>query len=148
VTTLRPDLNYLLRELIQGVPGTLLAVVLSADGLRIAHMSDDVANATQLEPAVEAAALDRADRVAASCSGMQGLADALGLEFPEGGGELHFAGMELDRGKIVLTTVAEGSYLALLVDKGVDDNLLAFGMRDWVLRIGEHLRSEPRTRTV
>ncbi|MFF1678405.1 roadblock/LC7 domain-containing protein [Streptomyces sp. NPDC058256] len=59
---------------------------------------------------------DTADRVAAACSGLQSLGNALSLAV--GGGAAHHHNITLDQGHFVLTRCGDGSVLIALVRDG------------------------------
>ncbi|WP_435839008.1 roadblock/LC7 domain-containing protein [Streptodolium elevatio] len=125
----RADLDWILKDLADGVPQTRHVVVLSADGLCIAQHGCDV---------------DTADRIAAACAGLQSLSAAIALELPNGDGQMRLVVIEMDGGFFYLMAAGTGAYLAVLADEGVDAGLMGQRMRDLVARIGEHLSSPPR----
>lgn len=125
----RADMDWMLKDLAEGVPQTRYVVLLSADGLRMAQHGADV---------------DAADRLAASCAGLQSLASAVGREFPDKQGKMRMVVIELDVGFFYLMAAGSGAHLAVLADEGVDAGLIGQRMRDLVIRIGEHLSSPPR----
>ncbi|MFG3496503.1 roadblock/LC7 domain-containing protein [Streptomyces sp. NPDC047928] len=123
------NMDWMLKDLAEGVPQTRHVVVLSADGLRMAqHGTDD----------------DTADRLAAACAGLQSLAGAVASELPQSDGRMRLVVIEMDGGFFYLMAAGTGAYLAVLADEGVDAGLMGQRMRDLVLRIGEHLSSPPR----
>lgn len=125
----RADLDWMLKDLAEGVPQTRQVVVLSSDGLRMAQYGADT---------------DAADRVAAACAGLQSLAGAIATEFPHGNGRMRLVVIELGGGFFYLMAAGAGAYLAVLADEGVDAGLMGQRMRDLVARIGEHLSTPPR----
>ena len=129
MTQLRPHLDWMLKDLADGVPGTRHVVVLTADGLRMAqHATDD----------------DTADRLAAACAGLQSLSGAIAREFPSGDHRTRLVVIESGGGFFYLMAAGTGAYLAVLADEEVDPGLMGRRMRDLVARIGEHLSSPPR----
>lgn len=64
-----PNMDWMLKELVGGVPYVRHVVVLSSDGLCIGQANT--------EP-------DTADAIAAACSGIQSLARAIAQRFPQG----------------------------------------------------------------
>lgn len=126
---LRPNFDWLLRDLAQSVPETRHVVVLSADGLRMAQYGGDP---------------DTADRLAAACAGLQSLSAAIATEFPHGKGVMRMVVVEVDGGFFYLMAAGARAYLAVLADAGVDAGLMGHRMRDLVARIGEHLTAPPR----
>jgi len=126
----RTNMDWMLKELAEGVPHTRHVVVLSADGLRMAQYGTDN---------------DTADRLSAACAGLQSLAAAVGHEFPHGDGRMRLVVIEVGGGFFYLMAAGARAYLAVLADEGVDAGLMGHRMRDLVARIGEHLSTPPRT---
>ncbi|MGW4235621.1 roadblock/LC7 domain-containing protein [Streptomyces sp. NPDC004749] len=125
----RANLDWMLKELADGVPQIQQIVVLSADGLRIARHGGDP---------------DVADRLAAACAGLQSLAAAVAVEIPHSDGRMRMVVIEIDGGFFYLMEAGTGAYLAVLTDDTVDAGLVGARMRDMVVRIGAHLTSPPR----
>ncbi|MEI5010681.1 roadblock/LC7 domain-containing protein [Streptomyces sp. NPDC087659] len=123
------NMDWMLKDLAEGVPQTRHVVVLSADGLRMAQYGTDT---------------DTADRLAAACAGLQSLAAAVGSELPHSDGRMRLVVIEMDGGFFYLMAAGAGAFLAVLADEGVDAGLMGQRMRDLVLRIGDHLSSPPR----
>ncbi|GLF93676.1 roadblock/LC7 domain-containing protein [Streptomyces yaizuensis] len=123
------NMDWMLKDLAEGVPQTRHVIVLSADGLRIAQYGTDN---------------DTADRLAAACAGLQSLAGAVASELPGSDGRMHLVVIEMNGGFFYLMAAGAGAFLAVLADEGVDAGLMGQRMRDLVLRIGEHLSSPPR----
>ncbi|GAA1172245.1 putative regulator of Ras-like GTPase activity (Roadblock/LC7/MglB family) [Kitasatospora gansuensis] len=130
MTQQRTNMDWMLKELADGVPHARHVVVLSADGLRMAQYDTDT---------------DTADRLAAACAGLQSLAAAVGQEFPHGDGRMRLVVIEMGGGFFYLMAAGARAYLAVLADEGVDAGLMGQRMRDLVARIGEHLSTPPRT---
>ncbi len=126
---LRANMDWMLKDLAEGVPFTRQVVVLSSDGLRMAQYGADT---------------DAADRLAAACAGLQSLAAAVASEFPHSNGMMRLVVIEINGGFFYLMAAGAGAYLAVLADEGVDAGLMGQRMRDLVARIGEHLSSPPR----
>ncbi|MCQ4040903.1 roadblock/LC7 domain-containing protein [Streptantibioticus rubrisoli] len=126
---LRANMDWMLKDLAEGVPFTRQVVVLSSDGLRMAQYGADT---------------DAADRLAAACAGLQSLAAAVAAEFPHSNGLMRLVVIEINGGFFYLMAAGAGAYLAVLADEGVDAGLMGQRMRDLVARIGEHLSSPPR----
>ncbi|MFB9367820.1 roadblock/LC7 domain-containing protein [Kitasatospora sp. NPDC001664] len=122
-------MDWMLKELAEGVPQTRNVVVLSSDGLRMAQYGADT---------------DTADRLAAACAGLQSLATAIGTEFPHGDGRMRLVVIEISGGFFYLMAAGARAYLAVLADEGVDAGLMGQRMRDLVARIGEHLSTPVR----
>ncbi|BFV59163.1 roadblock/LC7 domain-containing protein [Kitasatospora sp. CMC57] len=125
----RGNMDWMLKELAEGVPQTRHVVVLSSDGLRMAQYGTDT---------------DTADRLSAACAGLQSLATAIGSEFPHGDGRMRLVVIETTGGFFYLMAAGARAYLAVLADQGVDAGLMGQRMRDLVARIGEHLSTPPR----
>ncbi|GAA3025823.1 roadblock/LC7 domain-containing protein [Kitasatospora albolonga] len=125
----RANMDWMLKELAEGVPQTRNVVVLSSDGLRMAQYGADT---------------DTADRLAAACAGLQSLATAIGTEFPHGDGRMRLVVIEISGGFFYLMAAGARAYLAVLADEGVDAGLMGQRMRDLVARIGEHLSTPVR----
>lgn len=125
----RANLDWILKDLADGVPQIQQIVVLSADGLRIARHGGDP---------------DAADRLAAACAGLQSLATAVAAEIPRSDGSMRLVVLEVDRGLFYLMAAGTGAYLAVLANETVDAGLMGARMRDLVIRIGAHLTSPPR----
>jgi predicted regulator of Ras-like GTPase activity (Roadblock/LC7/MglB family) len=136
MTQHRQNMDWLLKDLVTSVPQIRHVVVLSADGLSIARLS------TVQGPEGEE---DITDRIAAACSGLQSLASAIAHEFPHGEGRMRLVVIEIDVGFFYLMAAAQGAYLAVMADDGVDAGLMGQRMRDLVARIGQHLSSAPRS---
>ena len=125
----RPNLDWMLKDLEAGVPGTRDVVVLSGDGLRIAHGNTDV---------------ESADRIAAACAGLQSLAGAIAEMHPGADRSIKLLVIESGDGFFYLMAAGPGAYLAVLADPSVDQGLMGQQMRDLVARLGDHLASAPR----
>jgi predicted regulator of Ras-like GTPase activity (Roadblock/LC7/MglB family) len=125
----RPSVDWMLEDLVRGVPGTRDVVVLSADGLRIGHSNTDT---------------EAADRLAAACSGLQSLAAAISEMHPGAERGVNLVVIEAAGGFFYLMAAGAGAYLAVLADETVDPGLMGQQMRDLVARLGDHLSSAPR----
>ena len=112
-----------------GVPGARHALVLTGDGLRLAHYAVDE---------------DVADRLAAICAGLQSLSSAVAEMFPGGDQRTRMIVIEVGGGFFYVMAAGEGAFLAVVADEGVDAGLMGRQMRDLVVRIGEHLASPAR----
>ncbi|MGW4436501.1 roadblock/LC7 domain-containing protein [Streptomyces sp. NPDC004596] len=124
----RGNIDWMLKQLNDGVPGIQMIVVLSADGLRIARHGGDP---------------DAADRVAAACAGLQSLAGAITQEI-EGSGDMKLVVIEIDGGYFYLMNAGANAFLAVLADVTCEPGRMSGMMRDLVVRIGTHLTSPPR----
>ncbi|MER6345389.1 roadblock/LC7 domain-containing protein [Streptomyces sp. NPDC001595] len=126
----RGNIDWMLRDLVDGTIGIEMIVVLSADGLRIARYGGDP---------------DAADRVAAACAGMQSLASAITDEIQASErGEMRVLLMEVDGGYFYLMSAGDNAYIAVLSDVRTEPGLMSGRMRDLILRLGTHLTSPPR----
>ncbi|WP_190276750.1 roadblock/LC7 domain-containing protein [Catenulispora acidiphila] len=123
------QLDWLLQGLVDGVPGARHALVLTGDGLRLAHYAVDE---------------DVADRLAAICAGLQSLSSAVAEMFPGGDQRTRMIVIEVGGGYFYVMAAGEGAFLAVVADDGVDAGLMGRQMRDLVVRIGEHLASPAR----
>ncbi|WP_370365550.1 roadblock/LC7 domain-containing protein [Catenulispora sp. GP43] len=122
-------MDWLLQGLVDGVPGARHALVLTADGMRLAHY------------AVEE---DVADRLAAICAGLQSLSAAVAEMFPGADQRTRMIVIEVGGGFFYVMAAGEGAYVAVVADEGVDAGLMGRQLRDLVVRIGEHLASPAR----
>jgi predicted regulator of Ras-like GTPase activity (Roadblock/LC7/MglB family) len=115
------------------VAGVREVIVFSIDGLLLASP--------------EGMDRDSADRLAASCSGLQSLARSLGKEFGEDGGAVHQQMVEFNGGYLFMRS-AKGAHLAVVTGPVVDPKLVAQRMQAQVLKIGAgNLSSPPRQET-
>ena len=131
VTDSSNRLGWLLEDL-SNVPGIRFAVLLSDDGLRIAH-SDGVAK-------------DDAERFAAAASGLRSLGKALG-EFCGGTDNGVRQNMtEYDQGMILITAAGEGAVLGVSTTPETDIGLVAHRMNELAGRVGHELGAQPRGR--
>jgi predicted regulator of Ras-like GTPase activity (Roadblock/LC7/MglB family) len=123
------DLDWLLDRLIDQVPGSLHAVVLSDDGLVVS----------------QSRGIDRADaeRLAAIATGQQSLARGAGEIF--GGGGVHQVIVELARLWLFVSAAGRGTHLAVVAGQEVDAEVMAVAMHTLVLQVGQHLGTEART---
>ncbi|WP_327097920.1 roadblock/LC7 domain-containing protein [Nocardia vinacea] len=131
VTDSSNRLGWLLEDL-SNVPGVRFAVLLSDDGLRIAH-SDGVNK-------------DDAERFAAAASGLRSLGKALG-EFCgglENGVRQNMT--EYDQGMILITAAGEGALLGVSTTPETDIGLVAHRMNELAGRVGHELGAQPRGR--
>ncbi|WP_063037919.1 roadblock/LC7 domain-containing protein [Nocardia pseudovaccinii] len=131
VTDSSNRLGWLLEDL-SNVPGVRFAVLLSDDGLRIAH-SDGVNK-------------DDAERFSAAASGLRSLGKALG-EFCGGLDNGVRQNMtEYDQGMILITAAGEGALLGVSTTPETDIGLVAHRMNELAGRVGHELGAQPRGR--
>lgn len=115
---------------VAGLPGVKHAIVYSSDGLLLVRSE-------QLDK-------DSADRLAASCSGLQSLGRSLGREYGEDGGSVRQQMLEFDGGFLFLRS-AQGAHLAVVAGPVVDPKLVGSQMQAQVMKIGAaNLSSPPR----
>ncbi|NBM16609.1 roadblock/LC7 domain-containing protein [Streptomyces sp. GC420] len=125
----RGNMDWMLKELADGLPDIRQIVVLSADGLRIARHGGDP---------------DGADRLAAACAGLQSLAAAVATELEHSDGRMQMVVIEITGGRFYLMAAGAGAYLAVLAGEIAEPGLVGARMRDMVVRIGAHLTAPPR----
>ncbi len=117
------NLNFLLANFVQKVPGVVDAVVVSADGLLMA-MSEGLGRAG-------------ADQLAAVSSGLTSLTDGAARCF--GGGNVNQIVVELDGGFMLFMAISDGSSLAVLADESCDIGVTGYEMTMLAKRAGSSL---------
>ena len=122
------DLVWLLSGLIDRVPDTRSALLLSSDGLRkAAHGLDD----------------DGADHLAAISSGLFSLARSAGSRF--GGGEsVRQVVAELEDTLLFVTAAGSGAVLAVIAGKEADPGVLGYEMAQLVKSVRPFLSTPAR----
>ena len=122
------NVNWLVSNFVERVPGVTEAVVVSSDGLPIAKSQG----------------LDRdaADRFAAVASGLIGLAYGAAGRF--GGGAVHEVIVEMENAFIFVTGISDGSCLAIVAASNCDVGLVGYEMALLVERVGPVLTPELR----
>jgi predicted regulator of Ras-like GTPase activity (Roadblock/LC7/MglB family) len=122
------NLNWLVQNFAERVPGVNEAVVVSSDGLPIATSSG----------------LDRdaADRFAAVASGLIGLAYGAAGRF--GGGAVNEVIIEMENAFLFVTGISDGSCLAVAAEAACDPGLVGYEMAVLVERAGSVLTPELR----
>ncbi|MBO0852240.1 MAG: roadblock/LC7 domain-containing protein [Nocardia sp.] len=123
-------LSWMLEDLT--VPGVRFAVLLSEDGLRIAHTGT--------------ISVDDSERFAAAASGLRSLGKALS-EFCGGANTLRQNMTEYDEGMIFITAAGEGALIGVSTTPDVDVSMVAHRMNDLAVRVGRELGSLPRHRS-
>lgn len=123
-----PDLSWLLTGLVQRVPHSSSALLLSSDGL--------VKAAHGLEP-------DAADHLAALASGLYSLARSAGVRFGDGG-EVRQVVVELDTSLLFVCTAGQGAYLAVLAANEADAAVLGYEMAMLVKSVRPYLATPAR----
>ncbi|MFF7796096.1 roadblock/LC7 domain-containing protein [Streptomyces olivaceus] len=124
------SLTWLLQNLLDHTPGTRHALVLSRDGLKLCW--------------TEHLTLDRADQLAAICSGIQALAQGASVEFGNGTGGVRHSMTEFHGGLLFIVEAGQGAHLAVVAVENADPGVVGHHMTEMVEQIGEHLRAEPR----
>jgi predicted regulator of Ras-like GTPase activity (Roadblock/LC7/MglB family) len=114
------NVNFLVANFVERVPGVRYAVVVSSDGLPMA-VSDGLSR-------------EAADRFAAVASGLTGLAN--GVAGPFDGGRVHEVIVEMERAFLFVTGISDGSCLAVVSDAGCDVGLVGYEMALLVERAG------------
>ena len=117
------DLDWLLNSFVERISGAASAVVVSSDGLVLA-MSDRIA-------------VDRADQLAAVTSGLASLTAGAARCFEAG--VVSQVIVEMSGCFLFVTTVSDGSALAVMSDPDCDIGLIGYEMSLLVARIGQVL---------
>ncbi|MFI2478582.1 roadblock/LC7 domain-containing protein [Nocardia xishanensis] len=122
------ELDWLLDELVQRLPGVRNAVLLSTDGLMIARCNT----------------MPRADaeHFCAMSSALYGLARSAGSRFAGGG--VRQAVIELDEAVIFVTAGGPNACLALWADESANMGMVAYEMNQTVQRVGTYLSAAAR----
>jgi predicted regulator of Ras-like GTPase activity (Roadblock/LC7/MglB family) len=128
MTTAASNVNWLVANFVERVPGVSEAVVVSSDGL----------------PMALSGGLDRdaADRFAAVASGLIGLAYGAAGRF--GGGHVNEVIIEMEYAFLFVTGVSDGSCLAVVADAECDVGLVGYEMALLVEKTGPFLTPELR----
>lgn len=122
------DLVWLLSGLIDRVPGTRSALLLSSDGLRkAAHGLDD----------------DGADHLAAIASGLFSLARSAGTRFGGSDGVRQVVA-ELDESLLFVSAAGSGAVLAVIAGKAADPGVLGYEMAQMVKSVRPYLSTPSR----
>lgn len=122
------NVNFLVNNFVEQVPGVSEAVVVSSDGLPIATSSG----------------LDRdgVDRFSAVASGLIGLAYGAAGRF--GGGAVTEVIVEMENAFLFVTGISDGSLLATMAEANCDVGLVAYEMAVLVEKTGDVLTPELR----
>ncbi|MEO0495428.1 MAG: roadblock/LC7 domain-containing protein [Actinomycetota bacterium] len=128
MSTAANNVNWLVANFVERVPGVSEAVVVSSDGL----------------PMALSGGLDRdaADRFAAVASGLIGLAYGAAGRF--GGGRVNEIIIEMEHAFLFVTGVSDGSCLAVVADSDCDVGLVGYEMAVLVEKTGPFLTPELR----
>jgi hypothetical protein len=128
MSTAAINVNWLVTNFVERVPGVSEAVVVSSDGLPIA-MSGGLDR-------------DAADRFAAVASGLIGLAYGAAGRF--GGGRVNEVIIEMEHAFLFVTGVSDGSCLAIVADAECDVGLVGYEMAVLVEKTGQFLTPQLR----
>jgi predicted regulator of Ras-like GTPase activity (Roadblock/LC7/MglB family) len=124
------ELDWLLDDFVDRVPGASSAVVVAADGL-ILCISAQIAG-------------ESADQLAAIMSGLASLTDGAAKFYAAG--SVRQLIVEMDGGFLFLARVSDGSVLALMCRSDCDIGLIGYEMSLLIGRIGTVLTPELRAR--
>jgi predicted regulator of Ras-like GTPase activity (Roadblock/LC7/MglB family) len=127
-TTSTGDLTWLVDDLVDRVGEARHAVVLSADGLRIASSRE--------------LSREDADHLSAIAAGFQSLARGAGRHF--GGGPVRQTIIEMESAFLFVTAAGRGACLAVLSTEDADVGLIAYEMAMLVTRVGQYLSTPAR----
>lgn len=125
-----PDLDWLLRRLVEEVPHTRSAVLLSADGLPTASHG--------LTP-------DLADQMSAIASGLFSLARTAAVRFGDSDGVRQVVA-ELDDSLLFVSSAGFGSVLTVLAGREADAGVLGYAMAQLVKSVRPFLATPARQR--
>jgi uncharacterized protein len=122
------ELDWLLAEFSRTTAGVLDALLVSADGLKLATSPD-------LDP-------DLSDQLAAASSGLVSL--ARGTAALLGDGEVGQTILEMDRGYLFVTAITRGASLAVHADRNCDMGSVGYEMTMLAARVGHALSPQAR----
>ena len=117
------DLNWLITNFVEQVPSAAHAIVVSSDGLPMAHSHG-------LPP-------DRVNQLAAVTSGLTSLTQGGARVFE--GGRVTQTMVDMQRGLLIVMAISDGSSLAVLAAADCDVGLVAYEMTLLVERVGSVL---------
>ncbi|MEU3269842.1 roadblock/LC7 domain-containing protein [Saccharomonospora sp. NPDC006951] len=124
------DLTWLLRRLVDTVPHTRSALLLSSDGIpKFWHGLDN----------------DGADTLAALASGLCSLAQQVGTRFSGGDGVRQVVS-ELGEVILLVTAASEGTVLTVLAGRDVDTGILSYEMGRLCTQVPAYLATPTRYR--
>jgi uncharacterized protein len=121
------QLDWLLVDFVRGTAGTRHALVVSADGLRLAT-SQGVDEAL-------------GDQLAAVTSGLSSLAQGIARSFAAGA--VRQTIVEMAGGYLFVTSISEGSMLAVFAERTCDMGMIGYEMTLLAARVG-HILSPAR----
>lgn len=122
------DVSWLLTGLVERVPHTRSALLLSSDGLVKAVHGLDV---------------DTADHMAALASGLYSLARSAGVRFGDGDGVRQVV-VELDSSLLFVSTAGQGACLAVFAGSEADAAVLGYEMAMLVKSVRPYLETPVR----
>jgi predicted regulator of Ras-like GTPase activity (Roadblock/LC7/MglB family) len=117
------ELDWLINSFVDRIPGVSSALVVTTDGLVLAHS--------------QRIARDTADQLAAVTSGLASL--TAGAARCLEAGSVQQVIVELTRGYLFVTTIGDGSALAVMCGTDCDIGLIGYEMSLLVTRIGQVL---------
>ncbi len=117
------NINWLINNVVDNVPGVAHVIVVSADGLLLAVSSG--------------LPRDRADQLAAVASGLSSLTQGAARVFE--GGDVKQTIVEMEHGFLFVMSISDGSCLAVLASRSCDIGLVGYEMALLVSRAGEVL---------
>ncbi len=121
MSTAANNVNWLVANFVERVPGVGEAVVVSSDGLPMA-----------LSGGIDR---DAADRFAAVASGLIGLAYGAAGRF--GGGRVNEVIVEMEHAFLFVTGISDGSCLAVVAESDCDVGLVGYEMAVLVEKTGQ-----------
>ena len=124
----KPDLNWLLDDMVNRVVGAQNSIVLSADGLLIGKSAG--------------MSKDDSDQLSAIASSLQSLAKGVSKQFNRGPVLQNM--IEMERGYLFVSAAGQGACLAVLAADNVDVEMIAYEMSRLVKRVGDYMVSAPR----
>lgn len=122
------DLNWLVTNFVERVPAVAHAIVVSSDGLPMAHS--------------EGFPLDRVDQLSAVTSGLTSLTQGASRVFE--GGIVNQTVVDMQRGLLIVMSISDGSSIAVLAAADCDMGLVAYEMALLVERVGGALTPQVR----
>jgi hypothetical protein len=122
------QLDWLLADFVRGTAGVRHALVVSADGLRLAtsHGIDEALG----------------DQLAAVTSGLLSLAQGVASSFQAG--PVRQTIVEMAGGYLFVTTIRQGSVLAVLAERACDIGMIGYEMTLLAARVGHVLTPSQR----
>jgi len=130
--TAKPDLSWLLDDVVNRVVGAQNAIVLSADGLLLGKSGS--------------MSKDDSDQLAAIASSLQSLAKGVSKRFSRGPVLQNM--IEMQFGYLFVSAAGQGACFAVLAREDVDIEMIAYEMNRLVKRVGDYLVSAPREEAV